>query len=146
MQACERAIAAVHANIKSQSDESDWQEVLAVDAAWRATETAWLASRQLQNVANVSQQALDAVQAALMEEPGSQDLILKLKEALQSHLEAVLRLTQRYVHLDEALVVAADRISERIAHLLETGQKEVRSLNIKSKVMPRVRNVCRNAA
>ena len=146
MQACERAIAAVHANIKSQSDESDWQEVLAVDAAWRATETAWLASRQLQNVANVSQQALDAVQAALMEEPGSQDLILKLKEALQSHLEAVLRLTQRYVHLDEALVVAADRISERIAHLLETGQREVRSLNIKSKVMPRVRNVCRNAA
>ena len=54
--------------------------------------------------------------------------------------------TQRYVHLDEALVVAADRISERIAHLLETGQREVRSLNIKSKVMPRVRNVCRNAA
>ena len=32
--------------------------------------------------------------------------------------------TQRYVHLDEALVVAADRISERIGHLLEIGKQE----------------------
>jgi integrase len=34
--------------------------------------------------------------------------------------------TQRYIHLDEALVVAADRISERIALLLETGRREAR--------------------
>lgn len=32
--------------------------------------------------------------------------------------------TQRYVHLDEALVVAADRISERIAQLLDAGRRE----------------------
>jgi integrase len=32
--------------------------------------------------------------------------------------------TQRYVHIDEALVVAADRISERIQSLLESGHSE----------------------
>ncbi len=32
--------------------------------------------------------------------------------------------TQRYIHLDEALVVAADRISERIAMLIETGRRD----------------------
>ena len=32
--------------------------------------------------------------------------------------------TQRYVHLDEALVVAANRISERIALLIYSGRRE----------------------
>jgi integrase len=32
--------------------------------------------------------------------------------------------TQRYIHLDEALIVAADRISERIALLLDMGKDE----------------------
>jgi len=37
--------------------------------------------------------------------------------------------TQRYVHIDEALVVAADRISERISLLLNTGCKEAKKLD-----------------
>lgn len=50
--------------------------------------------------------------------------------------------TQRHVHLDEALVVVADRISERIAQLLETGQKEVRSRQSKPQNLRRVSNLC----
>jgi site-specific recombinase XerD len=50
--------------------------------------------------------------------------------------------TQRYIHLDEALVVAADRISERMANLLETGRREARNHKSNSKNPKRVRNVC----
>ena len=50
--------------------------------------------------------------------------------------------TQRYIHLDEALVVAADRISERIANLLETGRREARNHKSNSENPKRARNVC----
>lgn len=53
--------------------------------------------------------------------------------------------TQRYIHLDEALVVAADRISERIAHLLETGRREARNHKSNSENPKRVHNVCSQA-
>jgi integrase len=43
--------------------------------------------------------------------------------------------TQRYVHLDEALIVAADRISERIAILL--GQGMLRAESSVRRILPR---------
>jgi hypothetical protein len=34
-------------------------------------------------------------------------------------------INQRYGHIDDALVVAAERISERIAHVLDTGRQQL---------------------
>src|SRR5207302_1241521 len=45
-QACEKAIEAIRTNRETPNADNDWAEVLAVDAAWDATETAWRRSRE----------------------------------------------------------------------------------------------------
>jgi hypothetical protein len=39
--ACEKAIASIGTNRQTPNAEIDWAEVVALDAAWDATETAW---------------------------------------------------------------------------------------------------------
>jgi len=86
--ACEKAIAAIRTNRQTPSPENDWAEVVALDVAWNATESAWLRSRDAGFDLELAQHALNAVEASQMEENGSDRAIAWLRMAVGAHRTA----------------------------------------------------------
>jgi hypothetical protein len=86
--ACEKAIEAIRPNRLMPNPANDWAEVAAVDAAWKATETAWLRNREAGMHLKLAQHALNAVEASQMEESGSNRAIAWLRIAMGAHRTA----------------------------------------------------------
>lgn len=86
--ACEKAIEAILANRATPTPENDWAEVVATDAAWNATETAWRLSREAGYALELARHAVNAVEASQLEESGSDRAIAWLRVAIGSHRAA----------------------------------------------------------
>jgi hypothetical protein len=86
--ACEKAIVAIRTNRQTPSSENDWAEVVAGNAAYEATEAAWLRSRDAGFDLELAQHALNAVEASQTEESGSDRAIAWLRIAMGAHRTA----------------------------------------------------------
>ena len=116
----------ITANMRAAGDDGEtvWASLIAFDAGAVEALSAWAVSRIKAKLEAVTPHVLRHTFASIAAELGFTELTIA---GLLGH--ASRGITQRYIHLDAALIVAADKVAMEIARHLNGGRDETVTMN-----------------